>query len=184
MAFRVCAFRLCAAAICGVVLAGCSTLGVGSLLEDPKFAAAAPVSPAAVVVSNSLAVPPEDALNPALDTSTEEQDLESSVPTVAQLDAVQLPGIDAAKVAAALEEDIAAQKVSSNLKWRGRRSGDGIDVANSNGTLCSAARDQGVGPVTLACSDGRTARLVLPTDLNHGAQIDFGDTAEDVEFVQ
>jgi hypothetical protein len=67
------------------------------------------------------------------------------------------------------------------VKWRGRLSDDGIDLANVNGVLCSSPTlpNASVHSVQLACSDGRMALFRFNAQKTD-AKISFGSFTEKV----
>lgn len=155
-------------------------------------------------LATGLAMPPSDALSPATAiTATQVSDASTGedgdgdetvaeggepVPSLSQLAATPIDGIDPAKTAQSLETDIAEAKVSQAVQWRGRMTGADIDVANVGGTLCSgqssaAARGFAASGITLACSDGRVATLQLAAGRKN-AVLRFGSLRENVEFLQ
>ena len=166
----------------GVLTSACSNTMSQRLLSDNA-------GPQLQLPANSLALPPADALQTAVPNQNpafvEQSDLPPDVPTLEELSTRPIVGIDAPKVGLLLEEDVAAKKISESIIWRGKRSADGVDLANRNGALCSGSNNMTSvkQSIKVACSDGRTGNLRL----NGGAkfaQITFKDSpAEAVEFV-
>ncbi len=121
--------------------------------------------PTADVATNRLAMPPADALQMAPTTQSpgfvEETDLPPDVPTLEELSSRPVEGIDAPKVGLMLEADTAAKKTSESILWRGKRSTDGVDLANRNGVLCSGSGSDisAARTIKVACSDGRIGSL-------------------------
>ena len=137
---------------------------------------------------NELAVPPADALQTAMPEQNpafvEESALPADVPTLSDLSSRPIEGIDAPKVGLSLEEDSAAHKIEETVLWRGKRSADGLDMANRNGALCSGIdRDfSAQHTIRVACSDGRIGTVKL-TPNTRRAQIAFkGGPAEAVDL--
>jgi hypothetical protein len=139
---------------------GCSNTLSQQLLSDRT-------GPDSGIPTNKLALPPADALevaqpdaNPAF---VEESNLPADVPTLTELSTRPVEGIDAPKVGLSLEEDIASQKIEGTVLWRGKRSADGMDLANRNGALCSGVSRDVVAANTIrvACSDGRIGIVKL-----------------------
>lgn len=147
-------------------LTGCSGL---SLLNDP-------LQPQQSQVSN-LAFPPQDnlaqaSIKPGMADESDgdgepSNGSEGPVPTVVELASIPVVGIDAAKTGQSLETDIASTKVDQAVKWRGKFDGASVDIANVDGTLCTGPTafqpgiTHGSGNITLACSDGRMAKLQI-----------------------
>jgi hypothetical protein len=123
--------------------------------------------PGADLPANRLAMPPADALQVAQSEQgpgfVEETDLPADVPTLADLSSRPVEGIDAPKVGLLLEADTATKKIGENVLWRGKRSADGVDLANRNGVLCSGSRNDvsAMQAIKVACSDGRIGSLRL-----------------------
>jgi hypothetical protein len=123
--------------------------------------------PESGVSTNRLAMPPADVLQTAPSVEApgfvEETDLPADVPTLAELSSRPVEGIDAPKVGMMLEADTAANKIDQNILWRGKRSADGVDLANRNGVLCSGTRNSAseTQSIKVACSDGRIGSLRL-----------------------
>jgi hypothetical protein len=159
--------------VVGFALAGCAS---GAGLLEPKSASG-------VLTANRLAMPPEDALVAAANgpDQDEEMSVSQGVPTITELSSFVQPGIDPAKEAQELERGIQSSAVDPSVKWRGRLSEDGIDLANVNGVLCSSpARPNARGhSVQLACSDGRMA-LFKSNAQKTDARISFGNFTEKV----
>ena len=145
--------------------------------------------PKSGVPTNRLAMPPADVLQtaPSAEGSgfvEETKDLPADVPTLAELSSRPVEGIDAPKVGLMLEADIAAHKIGENILWRGKRSADGVDLANRNGVLCSGSRNNKseMQAIKVACSDGRMGSLRLITGAGQ-SQIAFSKSpSEAVEF--
>jgi hypothetical protein len=150
------------------LLVGCNAMTSSKLLENPQLMPA-PAPPVQQAVN--LAIPPQDNLvmaDPAkASDDTEEMDLGPDVPSLKQLSAEPVVGIDAGKTAAALEHDIQVAEIDRAVKWRGKVSQDGIDITNVQGILCTGAADPervGQNPgnkIVLACSDGQVAYLTV-----------------------
>jgi hypothetical protein len=140
------------------------------------------------VPTNQLAMPPADALQIAAPEQSpgfvEESDLPADVPTLAELSSRPVEGIDAPKVALKIDEDIATNRIGKNILWRGKRSADGVDLANQSGVLCSGSRSDisTTRAIKVACSDGRVGSLRLITGAGQ-SQIAFSKSpSEAVEF--
>jgi hypothetical protein len=110
-------------------------------------------------------LPPADVLQRAPSEQSpgfvEETDLPPDVPTLAELSTRPVEGIDAPKVGLMLEADTAANKIDQNIMWRGKRSADGVDLANRSGVLCSGSQNStsDTQSIKVACSDGRVGSL-------------------------
>ncbi len=161
--------------LAALLLGGCTA---GSGLLEP-LAAAHPLS------GNQLALPPGDIMKPAdlSQAADQEEEIEVSgdVPTLASLNAFVQPGIDPPTEAKILEQDTQSAAVDLKIKWRGRVSADGIDLANVNGVLCSSpnpARSE-TFTVQIACSDGRMGKLSVNSA---EAQIAFGANTESAQL--
>lgn len=170
------------------LLSGCASMSSLKLLEkeDSAQATGKLVDPAVLSRGNGnlVAPPPENlqmALPPKPGEDVEEMDLGPDVPTLNQLDQAELPGINTPRTATELESDIVAKKVSGAIQWRGQMSGDGIDITNVRGVLCTGATARLQGTITLACSDGRVGRLQIAEGT---AKIHFGKEAEGVDLAR
>lgn len=166
----------------GVLTSACSNTISQRLLSDAA-------GPQLQLPANSLAMPPAEALQTAVPNQNpafvEQSDLPPDVPTLEDLSSRPLVGIDAPKVGLMLEQDVAAKKISETIIWRGKRSADGVDLANRNGALCSGSNNNTASRqnIKVACSDGRIGNLRLNGGTNV-AQLTFRNSpAEAVEFV-
>ncbi len=137
------------------------------------------------VPTNTLALPPADALqiaqpdlNPAF---VEESELPADVPTLSELSTRPVEGIDAPKVGLSLEEDVASRKIEGSVLWRGRRSADGMDLANRNGALCSGV-SRASNTIRVACSDGRIGIVKLQPNSRRAHLAFQGGKAEAVDL--
>jgi hypothetical protein len=169
-----------ACVVIAVAICGCSNTLSRQLLDDRQ-----PMGGEFQV--NSLVAPPAEILKTAVASPNandlEETELPPDVPTLADLSSRPIEGIDAPKVALALEQDVALKKISTSVRWRGKRSIDGVDLANSSGTLCSSAGQNSTAQRTLkvACSDGRVA--LLEFSANQQARLVFrNNEAETVQL--
>ena len=153
-------------------LGGCSNSISKQLLNDRPVA-----NPS--LATNNLAAPPADVLQQAIPDQNpafvEETPLPSDVPTLTDLSTRPVEGIDAPKVGLSIDEDLATNKISNSVRWRGKRNADGVDLANSNGALCSGVeRDASAkNQIKVACSDGRVAVVKLAA--GNEAQLMFRD---------
>jgi hypothetical protein len=171
------------AVVLATALAGCSGNLAGQLLQSgPSIG-----QPNAPI--NSLVAPPADTLQVANEseaqTNIEETDLGSNVPTLDELASQHLDGIDAPKVAASLEDDILKKKVGLQTAWRGKWSPDGLDLANTDGVLCSGDPHNASDgtAVRIACSDGAVGWLTT-NGSRQSAMLSFeGRTPENVELL-
>lgn len=172
LAAKVLRLKVCFALAC-LLVTGCTS---GSGLLEPQ-------SNSGLLTANQLAMPPEDALAVATPSLAQNEEIEvaEGVPTLTELNSFVQPGIDPAREAKELEQGIQTAAVAPNVKWRGKYSQDGIDVANISGVLCSSpapARAKNF-TIQLACSDGRMATLRGNT-VESEAKILFGTAEEKV----
>lgn len=154
-----------------VITLGCSN----SVSEHLLNGGLGPVGGAPIA---NLAMPPADAFQAAIPEKDanfiEESNLSADVPTLSDMSSRPIEGIDAPKVGLSLDEDISSRKIEETVLWRGKRSVDGMDLANRDGALCSGvSRDISVGhAIRVACSDGRIGTVRLIPNTNR-AQIAF-----------
>lgn len=161
-----------------VAMSGCTSLLSQQLLDSSS-------APGSRQPAAGLATPPTDVFQVATSEgapgAVEEGDLGPDVPTLTELSSRPVEGIDAPKVALSLEEDISTHKVSSVVRWRGKRSRDGVDVTNQSGTMCSGVSDNlsSKRVFRIACSDGRVGKLNLASG-NLKSNLVFNNGAPEV----
>ena len=158
-----------------------------SLLERSGLSAPSKTAEIAPVQTvNKLALPPMANFQAAgprdAGDDPDETNLGADVPSLVELANQTLPGIDTSQTAAALEQDIAIAKVSPAVQWRGKISDDGVDITNISGVLCTGTDEDHRGSITLACSDGRVARLQFAGP-GQTSKVFFGKLMQQVELL-